>query len=96
MTNYSQNTLELEITGHASDVAKFIQKIPKDYTVAIYSQEGTLQSDTMNIMLKLSVSPVISGSAATQQNQGTGSEYGTLKPSGKWPLGSLSKEKIRE
>ena len=72
----SQNTLEIEISGPANGVAKFIQKIPKDYTVAIYSQEGTLQSDTMNITLKLSVSPAINGMGEIQQNRDLGLKNG--------------------
>ena len=79
----SQNTLELVITGHASDVAKFIQKIPKDYTVAIYSQEGTLQSDTMNITLKLSVFPATNGLGVIQQNLESGSKNGMLSDLGR-------------
>ena len=74
----SQNILELVITGLANDVARFIQKIPKDYTVAIYSQEGTLQSDTMNITLKLSVSPAINGMGEIQQNQDLGWKNGII------------------
>ena len=91
----SQNTLEIEISGPANGVARFIQKIPKDYIVAIYSQEGTLQSDTMNITLKLSVSPAINGMGEIQQNQVSGSWDGIWRDSGKKHFPNYNKEKTQ-